>query len=958
MTLVASLLCLCTTAPLPQGDLRLPPPSPASRTAPAPAPVQRPLSEVERFRRDLPDLQGPQPKVEAKLQEMGQAYPVMEPLILEVARTARANEMANLMVVARRFGAAGSSARVGDELLFQLLARPLGDATRPVVDTMVVLKGGDAKRALQECVRGRIGPARRAAMDVLVTFATADDLHFALQLSGEQTLDLQLRGVDLLAAVPDDRARERLVELLSKDPALAGAACEALVRLGSAAVPHLQRLCAAPAIDRGYCYAAFALAQIEQATGQPVVPDAAAPLLQRRLAERDPLTRSLAAVPLADLAWRGVDTGVDREVVDALIDVTAPVQFVPNLDLLRRPAEERLLRLTGRLLAGTGVLPWREWWQHQRETFVGARAEVGVEGDAAAFAAVTLQEPNRVVRVLAEGLADAAPVAGATEVLLTAPQMLALCGELRARGFGDPERMRVASSLPAVRSLQVQVPKGRAQVAVPAGENLAFDGLVQVVEEQLAAQLWQVYRDPAVEPDRAAFWRAERRWLEANPDPVEQGRRFARRLVQQWATLTPQLRARGVEQLLRHPQRRELIGEEDGGRIVEALRARPHLEAIDLNLLELAAGAPGDRVWRDCVALAATATGGGRPAVRAVFAVLGPDAVLQALDDTDPVVRRAAIEESTVLRDLRAGPRLVALLADADPGVAFAAAVACGQLQLADAADRIVQTIAADGTPPALRRECLRALGRIGGDRAFAVLQRALTAPQQEDKEAALRGLGELRDPRAAHLLADLAVIAHGKDLGALARHYLQRLGGTLAVPALRAQLQVVQDPAVRDELVLLLGAYQDAASVPDLMDLLRDPKHGVSAAGLLSAATGVDLLNAEDRTGVIEVWYRRNRNQPQWQWLLDGLAAAQEPTTLRAEQFAASAGLVAVPELARVLTEGRTPRLRVLAAAVLRTLTNEDFGVVAPDTPADVREGIAARYRLLAESARAAQGR
>ncbi|MBX3462350.1 MAG: HEAT repeat domain-containing protein [Planctomycetes bacterium] len=954
MTLAATLLCLCAAAPLPQGKLRLPP---APETRPA-AQVQRPAAEIERFRRDLLEMQGPAPKVEAKLQEMANAYPAIEPLILEVARSARAAELQNLMVVARRFGNAGGTGRVGDELLFQLLARPLGDATRPVVETMVVLKGDDARRALYDCVRGRIAAARRAAMECLVRIATVDDLDFALQLASGQTLDLQLRAVDLLAAVPDERARQRLVDLLSKDPALAAAACAALVQIGAPAVPLLQQVCGEPPVDRGFAYAAFALAQIEQASGQPAVPDAAAPALRARVADRELLTRSLCAVALADLAHRGVEVGSDGPLVEALIEVVSPLQFVPNLDLLRRPAEQRLLRLSGRLMANSEVLPWRDWWRDRKDSFVGVRAQVEVDAATAPLTIVALQDPQRQVRFLAEGLAEAPPLAGAVEVLLTASQMLQLVEELRRGGFVRADAMRPTGGLPAVRSLTIQVPTGRAQAAVSAGAQPLFDGLVQTVEQWVTAQLWQLYRHAADEPDRAAFWRAERRWLEANPEPLAQSRRFARRLLQHWGSLSASLRARGIERLLTDPARGELLTEPEGLQAVAVLRTRPQLEELDLRLLELAAAVPGERVWRECVALAAVAPGGGRKAVRAVFAVLGPDAVLHALADDDPVVRRAAAEEVVVVRDPRAGPRLIALLADADPDVARAAAFACGQLQVAEASAPLIAVIAAEDTAPAMRRECLRALGRTGGDRAFAVLQRALTAPAREDKEAALRGLGELRDPRAAHVLADVAVIGHGKDLGDLARLYLQRMGGRLAVPALRAQLQIVQDQDVRDQLVLLLGSYQDAAAVPDLMDLLRHPKLALVAAGLLSSTIGLDVVSANDRIGAVETWYRRNRTAPQWQWLLDGLRVAEEATTLRPEQFEPSAGLTAVPELARLLVEAQAPRHRVLAAAVLRTLTGEDFGVVAPDTPGEVREGIAARYRSLAESARAAQGR
>lgn len=962
MTFVATLLCLYVAVPVPQGDLRLPPPK---KTATA-DPQQRPTSEIERFRRDLVEMQGPEPRVEAKLQDMAMAFPVLEPLILEVARTAKATEMANLMVVARRFGNTTGTSRVADELLFQLLSRPLGDATRATVETMTFLKGAEAKKALQECVRGRIPGARRHATDVLVTMAGVEDLHFAMQMSGEQTLDLQLRGVELLGAVPDERARARLVEMLSKDPALAGTVCATLVRLGASAVPHLQRVCSEPAVDRGFVYAAFTLAQIEQATGAVCLRDEFAKSLLPHLANREVLTRSLAAVPLADLAFRGVevDGGIpgggfpDAQITEALIDVVAPLQFVPNLDMLRRPAEERLLRFTGRVVATADAMPWREWWKVQKDGFVGVRSRIAVDAESARFAVVALRQGQKHVRLIAEGLADTPPIEGALEVLLSDTQMVELVSALQARGFGDAEVMRVVGSLPPVRSLQIQVRSGRAQVAVPTGDHPAFDELARLVGERVDRESWQLFRNPVDEPDRGAFWRAERRWLDANPEPVDRGRRLARRVVQQWPALTPAQRARGLEFVLSHPQRKQLLGEDDGALAVVSLQKAAELGDLDLQLLELVAAVPGDRVWRDCVALAATKPGGGAKAVRAVFAVLGPDAVLSALHDPHATVRRAALEEVVVVRDPRAAARLVELIGDADVEVRAAAARACGQLQIAAASTPLIAAIAAEDTDPQLRRDCLRALGRTGGEQAFSVLQRALAAPAKDDKEAALRGLGELRDPRSAHLLAELAVIGHGKDLGELARYHLQRQGGILAVPALRAQIGIVRDPMIRDQLVLMLGLYQDAAAVPDLMDLLRNPQLSLEAAGLLASTTGIELVSVNDRTGTIESWWRKNRHVPQWQWLLDALRATDQATTLRPEHFAAGAGLAPVGELARLLVEAKEPRLRVLCSAVLRTVTNEDFGVVTPQTPEDVCLGIAARYRLLVETEKAAQGR
>ena len=73
---------------------------------------------------------------------------------------------------------------------------------------------------------------------------------------------------------------------------------------------------------------------------------------------------------------------------------------------------------------------------------------------------------------------------------------------------------------------------------------------------------------------------------------------------------------------------------------------------------------------------------------------------------------------------------------------------------------------------------------------------------------------------------------------------------------------------------------------------------------------------------------------------------------------FGASAGLAGVEELCRLMVELETPRLWVLTAAVLRGLTGKDFGGVTMQTPPDIREGIAGRYRAFVDAERAAGGR
>ena len=146
--LFRSLLFAAVSALLPQ-NISLPPQEQKPGAQPV---VQRPVSEVERFRRDLAGVRGAPAVVERNLQQMAADYPNVEALVIERLRPALPRELVDLMVVARRFG----TPKIADELLFQLLARPLGEATRDVVDAMVALKGPDAKKALQEIGRAHV----------------------------------------------------------------------------------------------------------------------------------------------------------------------------------------------------------------------------------------------------------------------------------------------------------------------------------------------------------------------------------------------------------------------------------------------------------------------------------------------------------------------------------------------------------------------------------------------------------------------------------------------------------------------------------------------------------------------------------------------------------------------------------------------------------------------------------
>lgn len=966
MSLTATILLSALPQVFQGGDLKLPPTKPAVEAAPE---VDT-LSDLERFQRDLQDMSGTAVRVERKLEEIGRSYQNIEGLILQVARTARSTEMKHLMPVARRYGRTSGTDRVADELLFQLLARPLGPATRPVVETMAVLKGADGKTALKQLIRGRVAAVRRHAVEVLAPLCTAEeDLQFALGLSREQSLDLQLRGVELLRAIGNEAACDRLVELLSKDPALAQASCMALIRLGDAAVPTLQEYAALPPVDRSFAYSVFALAEIGFASGRQLVPGELREALLRQLDQPEALNRVLVAVPLADLVYRA-DPGdaagaawaeLDVQLVEALLLVVESRQFVPNLDMLRNPAEQRLLRHTGRVLAQSPDLSWRDWWQARRGSFLGVRARVAINADNAGSAIVLLRLPGRQVRLIGEQVADVdvrAVPAGVEliEIVLQKERMLAIVESFEQYGYGDPRRMHVEGALPRVRSLELRLADGRSSTAVTEKAHPAFDRMVDLVTDTISDQLWQLFQKAGNGPERAANWRAEREWRDAHTDPTERARRFVDHFVAGWQQWGPSLRARAIAFLADRDDRKQLLTEQQGAAIVQALKGRLQLDEHDRSLLEFAAGVPGDGVWRDCIELAVAIEDPTREVVRGIFRVLGPDAVLSALRDERAVVRRAAIDEATSSRDLRAAPLLIEMLADEDVEVRLSAAYACGQLRIEASSNRLVECIAEPETDPVMRRTCLQALGRVGGRMAFPVLERAMTSPAIEDKIAALHGLGELEDPRAAHLLVEYTVIGHGKQVGELAKFRLQRQGRSRAVPALQRKIPLTTDQDIHAELVLLLGLYQEPGNVPSLMDLLRVEKHAGRAAQRIEEATGIDLANVPDRIEASERWWQEHKEQPQWRWLLQQLDALKVPHDLRPEHFDGDAR-AALPELCRLMVDVRTPRLWALSAAVLRSYVDQDYGIVTQQTPADQREGFAARYRMLLEGTPAGVG-
>jgi HEAT repeat protein len=102
---------------------------------------------------------------------------------------------------------------------------------------------------------------------------------------------------------------------------------------------------------------------------------------------------------------------------------------------------------------------------------------------------------------------------------------------------------------------------------------------------------------------------------------------------------------------------------------------------------------------------------------------------------------------------------LRASLYDADPDVQAAAADSVGALQLTELFDAL-QKLYYKTSEWLVQFSIVAALGELGDERGFALLEEALQSENELMQTAAIGSLGELGDDRAVHLLVPFATNA------------------------------------------------------------------------------------------------------------------------------------------------------------------------------------------------------
>lgn len=899
------------------------------------------------------------------LRKIGAAFPDAAARAVEGAKGADDDMLHGLMRVLAVYGDPDHAS----ELKFLLQTRPFGKATKLAVETMAVLGRDRARELLFDCLDARRDELRRFAAHSLESRVRPEDADRLMTLIGQGEPATRTRALRVLGRIRSERVVEFLVESLHGEAQLAEAACRALIEQGPSVAPAVQKTLRAPAAGRGFGFAAFTLAQLEEQSRREFVTEDMVPHLLAELELPDRFMRSAVAIALAGLAYRSSDTTgevyADHSIVDRLVDVVAPAEFIEHIALIQDLARERLVQLSGRDFE-LAHARWRDWWSYaEAETgYVAARRRLELDAERAKLASLTWTRGDRVLRFRGENTESLPPAERfQLEVILDGEQFVALIGQLERRGFMRPARQFAVKPVDA--TLRLKVGSARCQSSPKTHpETLAAFG--ELLDELLIQEAWQLYRDPSTEPDIAAFWRAERRWLQAHTDPVERADRLVDRILKRIAKLTGDHLDLALRHLAAEPRLREVFDGEDARVLLAVLQKRGVWDDRSSAMADLVLAAGDDAPWRELLTVAEGLSGEERVDTLArLFSLVGADRVLAAVDPSTPenpvseTVRIAAMDELVAMRDLRAVPRLIALLDEESLGIRTTAAYSLGKLGSAEAREPLIETlgVAEAGNHRALRRVIWVALARIGGDEVLPILASAFYSPEEEDRRAVLRALAELRLPTANRELANVfALRGPNDDIGLLALQLLVQQGDLLASPALRPLLQSAS-PEVRHEAAMVLGQFGDPATLPILFDLLAEDVQPLRVIACLIATTGLDVSERNERVAFLRDWYSRQAGRQQGDWLLDALRAHDVANSLDPRVLGMGAGPSQVTELTRLLIEVEPDYLRPLIGRVLRVTTQEDFGLVSESMPESTLRSIAERYRFLVDSDKAASG-
>ncbi len=791
---------------------------------------------------------------------------------LAPARMALASDHGPTMIVALRTLLRGGEGEDADQVVQRIKARMPNRVAGAALDELVAR---DPVRASPELLCRLLAhpqvPVRSAAARALEQKTGGPQpewlelLRPALDASSG---DARLRALEFVAQIEGAAALETLIDHMD-DPRgkVVAFVARALARSESEEVtPALMSAAFGDGwVLRTNACAVLALIEREDRNVEPILTGDHTEALLRGMDSSDPFVAGVSAAALSGIGFRTraervpqwMRTGVPAE----LVSVVAGLQFFEDHEAIQPIAQRRLQQISGQSLGADGPA-WAQWWVERGAAFQPARAILDVGPQDAARVRVSWADAATGVsfELLGDGLlaASTANAAASETLYLDAGQSTELFLRLQEEGvFGatrlpGPRGNRVGRG----RSLEVSIDSASKSFRYGTGAGDAwFERLADTLSSLRTRNRWQRYPHPERHRNQVQLVRDAGPWWAQARGEKERARALADLVLDWLAAAELEERQGGLEELLSlySDPKLNVASEGDFGRLVARLREEKFFadraeRLVDLALISVGLGEEEAPVPATSAELAlgheliATLYErfevDGAGAIRRVLKRLGHAAVLEAAEDSRPLLRGLAAE---ILADDPRGDDVAALeklLDDANPGVEVQAVAAAGAGGVTALLPKLI--LRAERGEPDVRRAALQSIGKLGGVDAREVLLTTLTESGGAFRTEAALGLAELGDPRVASVLVGLLREGRNSDTWLAARTGLLDLG-VAAHDELYSALRSADDD-VRREAALLLARQMVPAAGSALLRLVTEDPGDQLALGELTILSCVDF--------------------------------------------------------------------------------------------------------------------
>ncbi len=861
-------------------------------------------------------------------------------------------------------------------LLVVLHSRRPGRGCSELVQHVLFLSGERSRMIALELLQNKYKKIRAAAGSALVGMMERTDVPHLRALLENKQQGTRVSALSVLARWLDANPAETVDPLLRclrhRDGYLREQAARHLAKRGDAVVPLLLPLVENPPDQESWFLAALLLAKRELIQKKDLLPATSLIHLARHRLGAVPMQKAVAAIIAGMRMFRdpegfaktggSLGAATDAEQMQGLLDVAHVRSYYPESPLCQDWALSVLRLLTGKDFAADHRM-WRAWWSDAKKRgFEVLRMAPRLEANVVAQTRFVYSVGNKEqLWLLGRDAIEPARDRGGLRLRLADVELVTLLTKLSVDGLFDLTLRLKENARRAERfTMLVEGPGGRSMDGFADDRSLRLLVLRRTLDRCVARQAWQEYVPVRLDDaGRRNWWIGQSRALAGMKTDVDRRRHVIDLALAALPMLSPPARQRALERLLTEARGKDgLPDKAQLPQLFSLAEGTVVTRSEKCSLFEVLARIDESPFTRVLDGIGKLAPEDVTPVLRRVIAVGSLDRMLLAMRHANGEIRAAAAGEAVKVDLPAARTHLVTMLADPSAHVRQRVAEACGRLRMAAARSDLLKLF--EDEDQFVRHASLVAIARIGGKQAYETLLAKVGPGKPGDRLHAVRGLAMLPDPRAADALVDIAVAHYGTNVGMMALQGLRNRGGSALRQLVLRHLQAAEDPAVRRELVFLLGEMQSPIVFAQLLNLLEKGDSPGRCCQLLAGISGVDYCSRRDRVKRYRSWMEVSKDQSPATWLVNGLKRDGIATSLAPEKLVIGAPAAVIDELCRLVDElpDRRWAIRALAASTLREVTGQDYGAVRRSTGMGARQAMTERYRQFVQKRDAKKAR